>query len=217
LPRSRTDDLFYKEEVLQSYRWLFSAKSAEALQQLLDLPIPWWLVPLGEKNAPMPWHRSGTGTEKPNFSKRQSKWKELFSEAARFVSNKRQSWNKRATIHTLLKDINGRKCELPIDSKELLEYLGKEDEEGDNISETLPYERFPKLGPRVKVLMEFMEKQKPRGFFALWHDKRDSNSWYTFWAAVILGVGAFVLALAGLALASAQTWASFKALRIANG
>ena len=60
--------------------------------------------------------------------------------------------------------------------------------------------------------MEFMQKQKPRGFLALWRDNRDSNSWYTFWAAVVLGVGAFVLALAGLGLALAQTWASLKAL-----
>ena len=96
-----------------------------------------------------------------------------------------------------------------MDCKELLDYL---DEEDDEKTEALPYERFPELGPRVKVLMEFMGKQKPRGFFALWRDKRDSNSWYTFWAAVILGVAAFILALAGLALASAQTWASFKAL-----
>ena len=96
-----------------------------------------------------------------------------------------------------------------MDCKELLNYL---DEEDNEITEALPYERFPELGPRVKVLMEFMEKQKPRGFFALWRDKRDSNSWYTFWAAVILGVAAFILASAGVALASAQTWASFKAL-----
>jgi hypothetical protein len=170
---------------------------------------------LEEKNVPLPWHRSGAWTEKPNFSRRrQSRLKRLFSKAARFASQKRGSWNKRATIHTLLKDINGRKCELPIDNQELLEYLDQEHQEGDD---TLPYERFPELGPRVKVLMEFMEKQKPQGFFALWRDKRDSNSWYTFWAAVIFGVGALILALAGLALASAQTWASFKALEISNG
>jgi hypothetical protein len=128
------------------------------------------------------------------------------------VSRKKaERLHKRPTIRTLLKDINGQKCELPIDCKELLDFLG---EETNQITEALPYSRFPELGPLVQVLMEFMQKQKPRGFRALWRDKRDSNSWYTFWAAVILGIGAFILALAGLGLASAQTWASLKALHL---
>lgn len=131
------------------------------------------------------------------------------SKVTRVFSKQREKYNKRPTVRSLLKNSANQKCELPIDCKELLDFL---DEEHDETTATLPFERFPELGSRVKVLMGFMEKQKPRGFFALWRDKRDSNSWYTFWAAVILGVAAFILALAGLGLASAQTWASFKAL-----
>ncbi len=133
------------------------------------------------------------------------------SKITRVSSTQHEQQNKRPTVRSLLKDSTNQKCELPIDCKQLLGFL---DEEHDETSETLPYEQFRQLGPRVKVLMELMEKQKPRGFFALWRDKRDSNSWYTFWAAVMLGVAAFILALAGLGLASAQTWASFKALEL---
>jgi hypothetical protein len=57
-----------------------------------------------------------------------------------------------------------------------------------------------------------MNQHKPVGFRALWRDKRDSNSWDTLWAAVIFGISALRLAFAGLAVASAQTWAAFKAL-----
>ncbi|KAH7413459.1 hypothetical protein BKA64DRAFT_354802 [Cadophora sp. MPI-SDFR-AT-0126] len=205
-----TGDLKYREEVLQSYRWLFSASPAEALEQLCDLPLPWWLVPLEEDDVILPWHRSGAWIEDQAAVKiRKSKWNKLMSRATRVFSKQREKQNKRPSVRSLLKNSANQKCELPIDCKELLDFLDRED---DETTGTLPFARFPELGPRVKILMEFMEKQKPRGFFALWRDKRDSSSWYTFWAAVLLGVAAFILALAGLGLASAQTWASFKAL-----
>jgi hypothetical protein len=57
-----------------------------------------------------------------------------------------------------------------------------------------------------------MEKQKPKGFMALWRDKRDSSAWYTFWAAVIFGAIALLLALTSFVVSAAQTWASFQAL-----
>ncbi|KAI9148816.1 hypothetical protein HJFPF1_10858 [Paramyrothecium foliicola] len=185
--RSRTRDLTYKQEVLHSYRWLFSSDAGEAHEQLLELPLPWWLVPLEDER--------------------------LFSKAFRLATGKDASagMDKRPTLRTLLKDSNGHKCELPMDCKELLEYL--DEVERTDATEQLPYRRYPELGPRVRELMQFMEKQKPRGILALWRDKRDSNSWYTFWAAVVLGVAAFILALASVGLSGAQTWASFQALQ----
>jgi hypothetical protein len=205
--------LTFRQEVLCSYRWLFSADAGEALEQLLELPVPWWLVPLEDENVPLPWHRSGTWIEKQDSSKRKgSKWTGLFSRAFQFVKgkDKDKGAEKRPTLRTLLKDMNGNKCELPVDCKDLLDYL---DEEEEDLTKPLPYDRYPELGPRIKILMQFMEKQKPRGLFALWRDKRDSTSWYTFWAAVILGFAAFIIALASVGLSGAQTWASFQALQ----
>jgi hypothetical protein len=83
---------------------------------------------------------------------------------------------------------------------------------GDPPDETpITYSRYPVLAIRTKRLNDYMEQQKLRGFIALWRDKRDSNSRYTFWAAVTFGLSALMLAFAALAVASAQTWA-FKAL-----
>ncbi|KAH7310844.1 hypothetical protein B0I35DRAFT_439788 [Stachybotrys elegans] len=210
--RSRTRDLTYRQEVMHSYRWLFSEDPGEALEQLLELPIPWWLVPLEDENVSLPWHRSGTWIEKQHLSSSKgSRWAGLFSKVFRFTTGKYRSEvvDKRPTLRTLLKDMNGHRCELPVDCKDLLEYL---DEEVESITRPLPYERYPELGPRVRILMQFMEKQKPRGLLALWRDKRDSTSWYTFWTAVVLGVAAFMLALASVGLSGARTWASFQAL-----
>jgi hypothetical protein len=59
-----------------------------------------------------------------------------------------------------------------------------------------------------------MDTQKPQGIKGMWKDDRDTNSWFTFWVAVTFGVTALILALAGLAVSSAQTWAAFEALDV---
>jgi len=165
--------------------------------------------------ADPPWRRRNTTTlallqhlteKSASEQKRSLKLEKVFFRAYGRFSKKETPRNERPIIGTLLKDINGHKCDLPQDCQELVLLCLKEH------GMALSYEPFPELGPRIKVLLDFMEKQKPRGFTALWRDKRDSNSWYTFWAAVIFGGTSLLLALAGLAVSSAQTWASFKAL-----
>jgi len=101
-------------------------------------------------------------------------------------------------IATLLKDKTGSSCEIPIDCRAQLNtytYDNPEDEglydtdDDDNgySSRGVPYEGYPQLSQRFHLLVGYMEKQKPKGFRALWRDNRDSNSWFTFWAAVIFG------------------------------
>lgn len=76
----------------------------------------------------------------------------------------------------------------------------------------LPYTHFGPLEHRVRVLREYMDKQKPRGFRQLWRDSRDSSSYYKFWGVIIFGAVSVFLATASLAVSIAQTYASFKSL-----
>lgn len=49
----------------------------------------------------------------------------------------------------------------------------------------IPYTYFGHLGHRVRILREYMDNQKPRGFRQLWKDSRDSFNYYTFWGVII--------------------------------
>jgi hypothetical protein len=162
----------------------------------------------------------------------------LIDAAASFLHLRKPQHKKRqATLRTLLRDTTGKKCKLPIDCLVQLDPLDNEltkhrdDEKSDisysdddndeeqrlGISQKVSYGAYPVLAERVKVLIDHMEKQKPKGFMALWRDQRDSNTWYTFWAAVIFGVTALVLAAASLAVGAAQTWATFRGLDEVHG
>jgi hypothetical protein len=112
-------------------------------------------------------------------------------------------------LRWLLQDPNGKKCDLPSDC---LIHLRSTLTRDRSQSTSTSYSTYPILAARIKILVDHMNQHKPVGFRALWRDKRDSNSWYTLWAAVIFGILALILAFAGLAVASAQTWAAFKAL-----
>ncbi|KAN0114719.1 hypothetical protein V8E51_004263 [Hyaloscypha variabilis] len=56
----------------------------------------------------------------------------------------------------------------------------------DDPSPLLPSTQFPFLGQRLLDLQMYVKRHKPHDFRSLWHDKRDSLSWWTFWAVVIL-------------------------------
>lgn len=53
---------------------------------------------------------------------------------------------------------------------------------------------FPVLKSRITALSHHLSAKKPRTWKELWHDKRDSASWFTFWAVLILGGVGVVLA-----------------------
>lgn len=44
------------------------------------------------------------------------------------------------------------------------------------------YENFPVFEDKLRILVAYMDTQKPGGLRGLWHDKRDSGAWFTFWA-----------------------------------
>lgn len=58
------------------------------------------------------------------------------------------------------------------------------------LSERETYEMsrdFPILRSRLAILMSHLASKKPRTWKELWLDKRDSASWLTFWAVIVIG------------------------------
>lgn len=84
------------------------------------------------------------------------------------------------------------------------------------VRERLSYSQFPIYGNRIRQLRAYMDTQQPRGLRALWRDKRNSNSYYTFWFVVVFGSLSVFLGTCALAVSIAQTWATFKGLSPSN-
>jgi hypothetical protein len=53
---------------------------------------------------------------------------------------------------------------------------------------------FPVLKSRIAVLLRHLSTQRPRTWTELWRDKRDSASWFTFWAVLVIGGIGIILA-----------------------
>lgn len=69
---------------------------------------------------------------------------------------------------------------------------------------------FPIFGPRLSALQSFCENQRPRDFWGIFRDRRNKLSWAEFWALVIFGVTAFLLALVQTSLSIVQTIVAVK-------
>lgn len=62
---------------------------------------------------------------------------------------------------------------------------------------------FPRLGRRLIKLQQFNLRQRPSKLTDLWRDKRNPLQWYTFWAVVLVGGAANILAALQLLVAIA--------------
>jgi len=67
---------------------------------------------------------------------------------------------------------------------------------------------FPRLGPRLIKLQQFSSRQRPSKLTDLWRDRRNPLQWYTFWAVLLVGGVANILAALQLAVGIAQLKAS---------
>lgn len=76
--------------------------------------------------------------------------------------------------------------------------------------ERISYSQFPVYGDRLRELRVYMDSQQPTGLRALWKDRRNSNTYYTFWFVTIFGSLSVFLAAGALAVGIAQTWAAFR-------
>ena len=63
---------------------------------------------------------------------------------------------------------------------------------------------FPRLGPRLIKLQQFSLRQSPSKLTDLWRDRRNPLQWYTFWAVLLVGGVANILAALQLAVSIAQ-------------
>ena len=78
--------------------------------------------------------------------------------------------------------------------------------------ERISYSQFPIYADRLRELRIYMDSQQPTGLRALWKDRRNSNTYYTFWFVTIFGSLSVFLAACALAVGIAQTWAAFRQL-----
>ncbi|BDD54407.1 hypothetical protein MAP00_000027 [Monascus purpureus] len=60
---------------------------------------------------------------------------------------------------------------------------------------------FPRLGRRLLKLQQFNLRQRPSKLTELWRDRRNPLQWYTFWAVVLVGGVANILAALQLLVA----------------
>ena len=63
---------------------------------------------------------------------------------------------------------------------------------------------FPILRSKLAILHRHLENKKPRTWKALWQDRRDSASWLTFWAVIIIGGLGIILAFLQVVLQIVQ-------------
>lgn len=63
---------------------------------------------------------------------------------------------------------------------------------------------FPILRSRLAVLAHSFSNKRPRTWRELWNDKRDSASWFTFWAVLIIGGIGIILAFVQVVLQIVQ-------------
>lgn len=66
-------------------------------------------------------------------------------------------------------------------------------------------EDFPRLGRRLMQLQKFNLRQRPSKLTDLWRDRRNALQWYTFWAVLIIGGMANLIAVLQLVVALYQT------------
>lgn len=76
----------------------------------------------------------------------------------------------------------------------------------------VPYAYFGVYEARIRALRRYMDTRRPIGVRNLWHDRRDSLSYYTFWGVILFGGASVLLGVFGLAVGIAQTVAAFRAL-----
>ncbi|RHZ65531.1 uncharacterized protein CDV56_109274 [Aspergillus thermomutatus] len=68
---------------------------------------------------------------------------------------------------------------------------------------------FPRLGPRLLKLQQFNSRQRPSKLTDLWRDRRNPLQWYTFWAVILVGGVANILAALQFLVALVQLQTSF--------
>ncbi|KAL8660893.1 MAG: hypothetical protein Q9202_006125 [Teloschistes flavicans] len=72
--------------------------------------------------------------------------------------------------------------------------------------------RFPRYHERLRELRIYMDSQQPKGLRDMWKDRRNSNTFWTFWFVVIFGALSVSLGFGALVAGAIGTWAQLKSL-----
>jgi hypothetical protein len=99
-----------------------------------------------------------------------------------------------------------------INPKQIPDIRDKLNIEVQPLPRSVPYDYFGRYEQRIRILRHYMDTRKPTGFRNLWHDRRDSLTYFTFWAVLIFGGLSILLAALGVALGVAQTIAAYRQL-----
>ena len=63
---------------------------------------------------------------------------------------------------------------------------------------------FPVLRERLAILQQQLLTAKPRGWKAVWGDRRETVQWWTFWAVIFFGGAALILTIIQVVLQGIQ-------------
>jgi hypothetical protein len=73
---------------------------------------------------------------------------------------------------------------------------------------------FPVFTERLSAVQTYIMPKKPAKLKGLWNDRRDFNSWYTFWAVIGFGTLGVLLNLCQVALVAVQTAYQIESYRL---
>jgi len=78
-------------------------------------------------------------------------------------------------------------------------------EEMGDVSNCYHSTDFPYLGERLLQLQRYVTAQQPYGWAALWRDRRNASTWWTFWAVLFIGGVTIILSLTQAVFQGIQT------------
>lgn len=78
----------------------------------------------------------------------------------------------------------------------------------------LGYNDFFVYGQRIRALRKHMDDRKPRDFWGLVHNRRNTLQYYTFWSVIAVGILSILLGLMSLAVGVLQAIFAYKALSL---
>lgn len=76
---------------------------------------------------------------------------------------------------------------------------------------------FPAFGARLLVLQNYVVMQSPNSIKALWHDRRDTHRFWTFWAVILVGGLSIFLSILQIILAGIQINLAIQQTRMGTG
>jgi len=65
---------------------------------------------------------------------------------------------------------------------------------------------FKFYGKRLSILSKTLNSTKPISFSQLWHDRRNKQTWYTMWIAIVVFLLTLFFGFASIIIGGLQVW-----------